>query len=212
MREFRDLVADQADHLGELDAAIGDGDHGVNMDRGARAVAQALAVDSPGGDQTETNDQAEAEESLEELFRGIGMTLVGTIGGAAGPLYGTLFLRFASGLGDGRLDATSFADALARGLEGVRARGRAVAGDKTMLDALTPAVDALRQACDAGEDLANGLARAATAAKAGCQATAPMLARKGRASYLGERSIGHIDPGAASMALLVEAAARAAAA
>ena len=144
------------------------------------------------------------------LFKTTGMTLVSTVGGASGPLYGTFFLRMAGSVGEaGSLDAAGFAAALRAGVDGVVARGRAQAGDKTMYDALAPACDALDDAVAEGAPLSTGLAEAREAADAGRDATIPMLARKGRASYLGERSVGHQDPGATSAALLVATAAQA---
>jgi dihydroxyacetone kinase-like protein len=143
------------------------------------------------------------------LFKSTGMTLVGTVGGASGPLYGTLFLRMSTSAGEQEtLDAAGFGAALRAGLGGVVARGKAEAGDKTMFDALAPACDAYDAAVADGAGLAGALAAAAQAAEAGRDATTPLLARKGRASYLGERSVGHQDPGATSAALLIVAAAR----
>jgi dihydroxyacetone kinase-like protein len=198
MHAFREKVGAQATYLTELDSQIGDGDHGVNMERGMTAVDVALGP-------------AVAEGTISgvgQAWQKIGMTLVSTVGGASGPLYGTMFLRMATGVADvTSLDATGLTDALARGLEGLRVRGKALPGDKTMIDALTPAVDAMREAVSAGATLSPALVAASQAADAGRDATTPMLARKGRASYLGERSIGHQDPGATSMALLIEAAA-----
>jgi dihydroxyacetone kinase-like protein len=193
IREFARRVSEHKELLTELDSAIGDADHGANMDRGLTAVVAALDGNPPTG--------------AAALLKSAGMTLVSTVGGASGPLYGTLFLRMATAAaGDGPLDPAGFAGALRAGLDGVVARGKAVAGDKTMFDALAPACDALDAALAAGAPLAAALAEAARAADAGRDATTPMLARKGRASYLGERSIGHQDPGATSVALLVGAA------
>jgi phosphoenolpyruvate---glycerone phosphotransferase subunit DhaL len=192
---FAGSIAAQKDVLTELDAQIGDADHGANMHRGLTAAVAALdeaAVGTPGA-----------------LFKKVGMTLVSTVGGASGPLYGTLFLRFGAALGDAeQAGPEAFAAALRAGLEGVVARGKAEPGDKTMFDALAPAVDALDAALAAGEPWGTALGRASAAADAGRDATIPMLARKGRASYLGERSTGHQDPGATSAALLVAAAAQ----
>jgi dihydroxyacetone kinase-like protein len=146
------------------------------------------------------------------LLKQVGMTLVRSVGGASGPLYGTLFLRMAtalSGSADGSLDEAAFAKALRAGLEGVVARGKAEAGDKTMYDALAPALDALDAKLASGASLGDALRAASVAADAGRDATVPLQARKGRASYLGERSVGHQDPGATSAALLVAAAAEA---
>ena len=189
---YRDLVVENKDALTELDTAIGDSDHGANMARGMNAVVEKLEAAPPA--------------SPAELFKGVGMTLVSTVGGAAGPLYGTFFLRLAPAVGDAdSLDAAALATALRAGLDGVVARGKAEAGDKTMFDALAPAVDALDAAVSAGSPLAEATQAAADAAAAGRDATAPLQARKGRASYLGERSVGHIDPGSASTALLLQA-------
>ncbi len=193
---FAQEVAAHRDLLTQLDSAIGDADHGANLDRGATAAVAAVA--------------GVEDASPGALLKTMGMTLVSTVGGASGPLYGTLFLRMAASAGDSaELDGPAFAAALRAGLEGVVARGRAQAGDKTMYDALAPACDALDDALAAGDGLAEALALSSAAAEAGRDATIPMLARKGRASYLGERSVGHQDPGATSTALLVSCAARA---
>ena len=196
LRAFAEEVAAHRDLLTQLDSAIGDADHGANLDRGMSAVVAAVS----GTDSTTPG----------ALLKTTGMTLVSTVGGASGPLYGTLFLRMAASAGDAEaLDGRAFAAALRAGLEGVVARGRAQAGDKTMYDALAPACDALDEALAAGRDVVSALSVAAAAADAGRDATIPMLARKGRASYLGERSVGHQDPGATSSALLIASAARA---
>jgi phosphoenolpyruvate---glycerone phosphotransferase subunit DhaL len=197
VRGFATLVADNRDYLTELDAAIGDADHGSNLDRGMRAAVAALDELGP--------------TPAGPLFTKVGMTLVSTVGGASGPLFGTLFLRMGTSLGDAEaVTDGQVAAALRAGLEGVEARGKAQPGDKTMYDALAPAVDALEQAVGGGTALGEALGRARDAAAEGRDATIPMLARKGRASYLGERSVGHQDPGATSIALLLEAAAQAA--
>lgn len=191
---YREEIKAQAASLTQLDAAIGDADHGSNMDRGTAAVVALV--------------HGEDWPSIKALFTKVGMTLVSTVGGAAGPLYGTFFLRFGAAAGDSTtLSPTEFATALRAGVEGVLARGKAEPGDKTMLDALLPAVDAVDAALAEGRPLGEALQSADTAAAAGRDATVPMQARKGRASYLGERSIGHQDPGATSAALLVHTAA-----
>ncbi|MEJ2885177.1 dihydroxyacetone kinase subunit DhaL [Actinomycetospora aeridis] len=196
LRTFAASVAAQKDTLTALDAAIGDADHGANMDRGMAAVVDALAATPPA-------DPA-------ALFKQAGMTLVKSVGGASGPLYGTFFLRMAPATGGAAtLDPETFAKALRAGVEGVVARGKAEPGDKTMYDALAPALDALDGALSSGESLADALRAASAAADEGRDATTPVVARKGRASYLGERSAGHQDPGATSAALLVAAAATA---
>lgn len=183
----------------ELDRAIGDSDHGENMDRGFQAVLEKLAEAPP--------------ETAGAALKLAAMTLMSKVGGAAGPLYGTAFLRAATALGDAtEIDSAAWAAALAAGRDGIVARGKAETGDKTMVDAWTPAVDAARAAVDAGApDVLTVLVAAAEAAEAGAAATDPLVARKGRASYLGERSAGHRDPGAASSALIFRAAVGAAA-
>jgi dihydroxyacetone kinase-like protein len=195
MRRFADLVAEHRDELTALDAAIGDADHGTNMDRGMKAVVGALDAAPPA--------------AAGALLKQVGMTLVRTVGGASGPLYGTFFLRMASAVGDdaGPVPAEALVKAFRAGLDGVVARGRAEAGDKTMFDALAPAVDALDRELARSGNLAAALAAATAAAEAGRDATTPLHARKGRASYLGERSVGHQYPGATSSALLIVAAA-----
>jgi phosphoenolpyruvate---glycerone phosphotransferase subunit DhaL len=194
VRRFADLVTEERDHLTELDSAIGDADHGTNLERGMKAAVVAMDELGPVG--------------AGPLVSKVGMTLVSTVGGASGPLYGTLFMRVGSSLGDvPTVTAAQMAAAFRAGLEGVVARGKAQAEDKTMYDALAPAVDALEAGVEDGLGLAEALSRARAAADSGRDATTPMLARKGRASYLGERSVGHQDPGATSVALLVAAAA-----
>ncbi len=196
IRSFALLVAENKDLLTDLDAAIGDGDHGSNMDRGMQAVVAAL------DDTTQVTASA--------LFNKVGMTLVSTVGGASGPLFGTFFIRVGTSLGDtAEITLGQLATALRAGLEGIVARGKAEAGDKTMYDALAPAVNALDVAVSDGRDKADALKMALVAAESGRDATTPMLARKGRASYLGERSVGHQDPGATTVALLMAAATRA---
>jgi phosphoenolpyruvate---glycerone phosphotransferase subunit DhaL len=194
LRSFAEVVTEKADELTKLDSAIGDADHGINMRRGMTAVIGKL--------------DAAPDAAPNALLKTTGMTLVSTVGGASGPLYGTFFLRMASSAGSAeQLDAAAFAAALRAGLDGVVARGKAAPGDKTMLDALIPAVDALDAALGEGKPLGEALRAAADAADAGSDATVPLVARKGRASYLGERSAGHRDPGATSTALLLNAAA-----
>jgi phosphoenolpyruvate---glycerone phosphotransferase subunit DhaL len=194
VREFARLVHEQRDALTQLDAAIGDADHGANLDRGMTAAVAVLEA-------TPSDDPA-------AVLKTVATTLIKTVGGASGPLYGTLFLRLGGALDDtDPVGPDAFAAALRAGLEGVVARGKAEAGDKTMYDALAPAVDALDAALAEGRPWSAALRGASAAAEAGRDATTPMLARKGRASYLGERSIGHQDPGATSVALLIAAAA-----
>jgi phosphoenolpyruvate---glycerone phosphotransferase subunit DhaL len=194
LRAFADEVTDHADELTRLDSEIGDADHGSNMRRGMTAVVGKL--------------DAAPDAAPAALLKTAGMTLVSTVGGASGPLYGTFFLRMGTSAGDrAEFDGAAFAAALRAGLEGVVTRGKAQLGDKTMVDALTPAVDALDAALADGASLKDALRAAATAAREGADATVPLVARKGRASYLGERSAGHRDPGATSTTLLLEAAA-----
>ncbi|MFI6288339.1 dihydroxyacetone kinase subunit DhaL [Streptomyces sp. NPDC051018] len=184
-----DLVDREADRLTELDSAIGDADHGSNMQRGFAAVAAALEKESPG--------------TPGAVLTLAGRQLISTVGGASGPLYGTLLRRTGKELGDAaEVTPAQFADALRAGVAAVAQLGGATAGDKTMLDALEPAVEALGEGVDS-------FAGAREAAERGALATVPMQARKGRASYLGERSIGHQDPGATSSALIVAALAQA---
>jgi phosphoenolpyruvate---glycerone phosphotransferase subunit DhaL len=184
------IVASQG-YLSDLDAAIGDGDHGANLARGFTAVIAKLGKPA---------DPA-------ALFKSVGMTLIGTVGGASGPLYGSLFIEMGKAAqGLAMLDAGAWARVLGAGVAGVVARGKAQPGDKTMIDALTPAVAALGGALA----LPAMLAASAQAAQQGAEATVPMIARKGRASYLGERSVGHLDPGAASSAMILAALADAA--
>lgn len=195
VRRFIQTVAatmkDQRAYLTELDSAIGDADHGINLDRGFSAVVAKI--------------DGLADVDAATLLKTTGMTLVSTVGGASGPLYGTAFLRAATALtGKQELEAQDLVAALEAALEGVQARGRAQRGEKTMIDALGPAIDALKAALERGADVPTALGEAANAAEAGMQATIPMLATKGRASYLGERSIGHQDPGATSACLMIK--------
>jgi dihydroxyacetone kinase-like protein len=196
IREFARLIAENKSELTELDSAIGDADHGANMDRGMQAVVAVLdseTLDTPGA-----------------LLKRTGMTLVSKVGGASGPLYGTAFLRMAGAAGDANeLDADGFGKVLRAALDGVVARGKPEAGDKTMYDALAPAVDAFEAGLAEDESLPEALRDAVGAAERGRDATIPLVARKGRASYLGERSAGHQDPGATSVTLLLTAAATA---
>jgi dihydroxyacetone kinase-like protein len=196
IRRYAQAIAEHKTQLTELDAALGDGDHGINMDRGMSEVAAKL----PGL----------ADRDIGSILNAVGMTLLSKVGGAAGPLYGTFFMRFSKEAGGGQeLDGAAFLGGLAAGVQGIQQRGSAQPGEKTMVDALAPAVAALRQALAEGSDLPAALRRAAEAAEAGAAATIPMQASKGRASYLGPRSIGQQDPGATSAHLLVNAAAEA---
>jgi dihydroxyacetone kinase-like protein len=191
-------MADHRVELIELDRAIGDSDHGENMDRGFKAVMEKLAEAPPA--------------TPGAALKLTAMALMSKVGGAAGPLYGTAFLRASTSLGDTEdIDPAALAAAIQAARDGVVARGKAESGDKTMVDAWTPAVDAAAAQAAAGDgDVRKVLLAAAEAAEAGAVATDPLIARKGRASYLGERSAGHRDPGAVSTALILRAAAGAA--
>jgi dihydroxyacetone kinase-like protein len=197
MNEVASVVEAVAARRTQLDSAIGDGDHGVNMTRGFRAVTEALAA-------------ADGDQPPGKLLITAGKTLVSTVGGASGPLWGTALRRAGRAVADApALDGEALALALDAALGGVVELGAAEAGDKTMVDALAPAVQALRESVQRGEDLGVAIASAAAAADEGARSTVPMQARKGRASYLGERSVGHQDPGATSTALIVAALGRA---
>lgn len=189
---FAEAIAANKAYLTELDSAIGDADHGANMDRGMQAALTKIGT--------------VADKDIGAILKMVGMTLVSTVGGAGGPLYGTLFMQMgAACAGKMELTLADWTAALEAGLNGVVARGKASPGDKTMVDALTPALAALKQAAD--QPLAEALRLSAVACAQGRDATIPMVARKGRASYLGERSAGHQDPGATSSTLLLETAA-----
>jgi dihydroxyacetone kinase-like protein len=194
VRAFAATIAEQKEFLTDLDSAIGDADHGINMDRGMRAAVTKLDSVPPG--------------DVGTLFKTVGMTLVSTVGGAGGPLYGTLFLQLGSATaGRPEIDEGGWLEALSAAVKGVQARGKAEPGDKTMLDALMPARDALAEAVQEGAGFSDALRRSTEAAETGMKATIPLVARKGRASYLGERSAGHQDPGATSSYLLLKTAA-----
>ena len=191
IRAFASTVAEQKEYLTELDSAIGDADHGINMDRGMNAVVAKIDGQSP--------------TDVGVLLKTVGMTLVSTVGGAGGPLYGTLFLQLGTATaGKETLEASDWAAALDAAVTGVQARGKAELEDKTMVDALIPARDAYHAALEEGTTFSDALRRSAAAAEDGVKATVPLVARKGRASYLGERSAGHQDPGATSSWLLLK--------
>lgn len=195
IRRSAEVLADQRSALNTLDRDIGDGDHGENMDRGFQAVLPKL-------------DSLEADASPDAVLKLVATTLISTVGGAAGPLYGTAYLKAAGAVtGEAALDPEGLIAMLTAARDGIVLRGKAAPGDKTMIDAWTPAVDAAVGAGKSGADEATMLAAAADAAETGARATEPLVARKGRASYLGERAIGHRDPGAQSTALLLRAAA-----
>ncbi len=185
------VLEQSKEYLTELDAAIGDADHGINMDRGFRKVVEKLPVVADG--------------DIGSILKGTGMTLVSSVGGASGPLYGTLFMRAGMAVqAKNELNATDVAALLQAGLAGVVERGKAQVGDKTMVDALVPGVEAFEKAVKAGHDTAAALQQAVAATKQGMKDTIPLRARKGRASYLGERSVGHQDPGATSTFLMLK--------
>lgn len=192
LSRFTRLVTENRGYLTELDSAIGDADHGSNMARGMTAVMEKIA--------------ATPSTAIDALFKQVGMTLVSSVGGASGPLYGTFFLRFGTTAGAvTELDGAALAAALRAGLGGIVARGKAELGDKTMFDAMSPAIDAFDSELASGAEIAASAAVAFAAAERGRDATKPLVARKGRASYLGDRSAGHLDPGATSTALLFQA-------
>ncbi len=194
IHRFSEVIAEHADELTQLDSAIGDADHGTNMRRGCRAAVEALAAAEP--------------EDVMGFGRAIAMKVISTVGGASGPLYGSFFLALGTAGGStSSLDAAGTVEALKAAVEAVRSRGKAEPGDKTMLDALLPAIAAMEASLDEGGSLSDALQAGTGAAEEGMRATIPMLARKGRASYLGERSIGHQDPGATSSWLLIRSAA-----
>ena len=191
---FSATVAENKEYLTRLDSAIGDADHGINMGRGMTAVNAKL-------------DGLEGDD-IGGMLKTVGMTLVSTVGGAGGPLYGTLFLQMGMATaGKTELEPEDWAAALDAAVKGVEMRGKAEPGDKTMIDALIPARDAYSAALAEGASFEDALRRSAKAAEEGMEATTPLVARKGRASYLGERSAGHQDPGATSSYLLVKTAA-----
>jgi phosphoenolpyruvate---glycerone phosphotransferase subunit DhaL len=192
VRRTADVVEQHAANLTRLDSAIGDGDHGTNMNRGYKAAIQRL-------------DSLEGDQDFGSVFKAIGMALIGKVGGASGPLYGSLFLGMGKELGDAtEVEDERLAAALRAGYDSVVARGKAQLEDKTMLDAWHPGLEALDAALAEGGELGPALDEAAAAAEAGMKATIPMIARKGRASYLGERSRGHQDPGATSTQLILK--------
>jgi dihydroxyacetone kinase-like protein len=194
VKAFAAEVSDNRAYLTRLDSAIGDGDHGTNMDRGMRKALERL-------------DTVQGED-IGGALKAVGMALVSSVGGAGGPLYGTLFMQMGSASdGKSELDLAGWADAVEAGVKGVQTRGKAEPGDKTMVDALLPAAESLRQAAGEGAELGDALRRSAAAAEEGMKATIELVARKGRASYLGPRSAGHQDPGATSSYLLLKSAA-----
>jgi dihydroxyacetone kinase-like protein len=196
VRRYAEVIAENRQMLVRLDTAIGDGDHGTNMDRGMRKAVERL--------------DGVAGEDIGAALKAVGTALVSSVGGAGGPLYGTLFLQLGQATGGkAEVDLPEWAGAVRKALEGVQARGKAQPGEKTMVDALAPAADSLEAAAREGAELGAALRAAAVAAEEGMKATVEMEARKGRASYLGPRSVGHQDPGATSSYLLLKTAAEA---
>jgi phosphoenolpyruvate---glycerone phosphotransferase subunit DhaL len=198
LERVADVLHENAAYLTQLDSPIGDADHGANMDRGFQAVRAKFP--------------AMASTDIAAQLRTVSSTLVSTVGGASGPLYGTAFLRASTAVANKQeLNAADVVALLEAFLGGITARGKAHTGEKTMVDALTPALEAAKKALSEGGSVADVTARASAAAEEGMKATVPMLATKGRASYLGERSIGHQDPGATSSWLILRSLAEVAA-
>ena len=194
IRLAADVFRGEKEHLTALDSAIGDADHGINMDRGFQAVLAKLPT--------------YPQDDVGAILKGVGMTLMSTVGGASGPLYGSFFLQLGNAtVGKADISVEDFAGAMDNGIARVQGLGKAEPGDKTMLEALLPAQVAIHRAADEGASPSEALEAAAAAAGEGMLATIPLVARKGRASYLGERSAGHQDPGATSTQLLLKAAA-----
>ena len=195
IRAYAQVIADNKAYLTELDSPIGDADHGANMHRGFRTVLEKLPDNE--------------DKDIGKILMAVGMALLGKVGGAGGPLYSTIFIQAGKSI-DGKMefDLEDWAKAMEAATEGVKRLGKAEVGDKTMVDALTPAVQALKDASEKGLSLEEGLQKSAKAAEEGMIATIPLVARKGRASYLGERSAGHQDPGATSTFMLLDTAAK----
>lgn len=191
LQDFATQIEQNKDYLTELDAAIGDADHGINMERGFKKVMSQLS--------------SVADKDIGSILKSVSMTLISSVGGASGPLYGTFFLRASTVAVDKQqLTDREIVSLLQAGLDGVLQRGKAQLGDKTMVDVLSPSVDALAQAVGEGKNTLAAMQQAVVAAEQAMKDTIPMLARKGRASYLGERSVGHQDPGATSAYLMLK--------
>jgi dihydroxyacetone kinase-like protein len=191
LQTFAAEIEQNKDYLTELDAAIGDADHGINMERGFKKVMSQLP--------------SVADKDISSILKTVSMTLISSVGGASGPLYGTLFLRASTAVaGKQELTDQDMVSLLQAGLDGVLQRGKAQLGDKTMVDALSPAVATFQQAIGEGKNTLEAMQQAVIAAEQGMKDTTPMLAKKGRASYLGERSIGHQDPGATSSYVMLK--------
>jgi phosphoenolpyruvate---glycerone phosphotransferase subunit DhaL len=190
LQTFATEIEQNKEYLTELDAAIGDADHGINMDRGFKKVASQLS--------------SIADKDISTILKTVSMTLISTVGGASGPLYGTFFLRASTAVvGKEELTAEDLFNLLQAGLEGVIQRGKAQLGDKTMVDVLSPVVDSF-QHIDNNKNIVETLQQVVSVAEKAMKDTVPMLAKKGRASYLGDRSIGHQDPGATSTYLMLK--------
>lgn len=193
LSKLSEIYTDKKEYLTELDSAIGDADHGINLERGFSAIKKDL-------------DNKEYS-SIAALLKAEAMILIKTVGGASGPLLGTCFLQMSkASVSDNAADAKEIAVLFRAGLDGIKMRGHAVEGEKTMIDTWSPAVKAMEEACEGGS-VEEMLGKGAAAAEKGMKSTEDMLATKGRASYLGERSVGHIDPGAASSFMMIKAAA-----
>lgn len=198
MSEIADVLDENKEFLTDLDREIGDGDHGINMARGF--------------DEVKAKEEVLAGKDVGSLLKTVGMTLVSKVGGSAGPLYGTAFMKAGAAVGNtAEIGIADLVKALEAGIEGVKARGKSTTGEKTMLDSMVPALQAMQQALAENASADAVLSAGVEAAKEGVEATKPMIATKGRASYLGERSAGHQDPGATSFALILETIAKSAA-
>lgn len=190
IHKMADIIIENKKYLTELDSAIGDGDHGINMTKGFKKVKEKL--------------EAEEYDNNKELIKTLAMTLISTVGGASGPLYGTAFLNISKIIPDADFDLDSIIEIGEAAVAGIQKRGKAEAGEKTMLDAIIPAVDSLKESKENGDSVEEALKKSKEKAKEGMKATIDMQATKGRASYLGERSIGHQDPGATSSYLIIK--------
>jgi len=189
IKAMRDIIVENKDFLTQLDAEIGDADHGTNMARGFNAVVEKLS---------------EEDLDLKDVLKKAGMGLISSVGGASGPLYGTMFLKAANAAVDDNMDSNVLCQMFKAALDGVKERGKATKGEKTIIDAMEPAYEAFVEVIDSGGSVQQALEKALEAAKEGVEYTKTIIATKGRASYLGERSIGHQDPGATSFTLLLE--------
>jgi dihydroxyacetone kinase-like protein len=193
IRLFADKMTEHRQELTDLDQAIGDGDHGINMSRGMKAVIEKLPTFE--------------EKGTDEILKSVGMTLVSTVGGASGPLYGTAFMKAGMVVkGKDELSEQDIINMFQEAIVGIQSRGKAVKGEKTMLDSIMPALDQIKASIEAGDSIEDAIVKGEQAAWDGVEFTKTIIATKGRASYLGERSIGHQDPGATSMAYLFQAA------